>query len=196
MRRRWKPGRSPALRAVAGRTAPPWRTAHPCCGSSPAKVLDLSWSTRFRVHHRIAKSCRHRSLFVMGDAAHVHSPAGGQGMNTGLIDAVVLGEVLGDVINGIRGESELELYETLRRPAAQEVIDLAGRLTGMALTRTPFRRFLRNLVLGFVNINPIAKRKISLKLSGLSRADMAKLPAPSQSGVRKQSMKSGLKLVA
>ncbi|WP_246675936.1 hypothetical protein [Mesorhizobium sp. B2-5-4] len=66
----------------------------------------------------------------------------------------------------------------------------------MALTRTPFRRFLRNLVLGFVNINPIAKRKISLKLSGLSRADMAKLPAPSQSGVRKQSTKSGLKLVA
>lgn len=73
--------------------------------SSPAKVLDLSWSTRFRVHHRIAKSYRHRSLFVIGDAAHVHSPAGSQGMNTVLIDAVVLGEVLGDVINGIRAKA-------------------------------------------------------------------------------------------
>jgi 2-polyprenyl-6-methoxyphenol hydroxylase-like FAD-dependent oxidoreductase len=164
--------------------------------ASKARVLDLSWSTRFRVHHRIAKSYRKGNLFVMGDAAHVHSPAGGQGMNTGLIDAVVLGELLGDVINGVRGESELDLYETLRRRAAQQVIDLAGRLTGMALTRTPLRRFLRNLVLGFVNINPMAKRRISLKLSGLSRADMARLPAPRQPGVRKPSVRSQFKLVA
>ncbi|MGX5845632.1 FAD-dependent oxidoreductase [Mesorhizobium sp. PL10] len=164
--------------------------------ASKARVLDLSWSTRFRVHHRIAKSYRKGNLFVMGDAAHVHSPAGGQGMNTGLIDAVVLGELLGDVINGIRPESELDLYETLRRPAAKEVIELAGRLTGMALTRTPLRRFLRNLVLGFVNINPIAKRRISLKLSGLSRADMARLPAPKQPGMRKPSAKREFKLVA
>ncbi|MDX8441605.1 FAD-dependent oxidoreductase [Mesorhizobium australafricanum] len=164
--------------------------------ASQARVLDLTWSTRFRVHHRIAKSYRQGSLFVMGDAAHVHSPAGGQGMNTGLIDAAVLGELLGDVINGIRPESELDLYETLRRPAAKEVIELAGRLTGMALTRTPVRRFLRNIMLGFVNINPIAKRKISLKLSGLSRADMAKLPAPSQPGMRKPWAKSQFKLVA
>ncbi|MGX5840459.1 FAD-dependent oxidoreductase [Mesorhizobium sp. ArgA1] len=164
--------------------------------ASKARVLDLSWSTRFRVHHRIAKSYRKGNLFVMGDAAHVHSPAGGQGMNTGLIDAVVLGELLGDVINGIRPESELDLYETLRRPAAKEVIELAGRLTGMALTRTPLRRFLRNLVLGFVNINPIAKRRISLKLSGLSRADMARLPTPKQPGMRKPSAKREFKLVA
>ncbi|MEI9406538.1 FAD-dependent monooxygenase [Mesorhizobium argentiipisi] len=163
---------------------------------SRVRVLDLTWSSRFRVHHRIAKSYREERLFVMGDAAHVHSPAGGQGMNTGLIDAVVLGELLGDVINGVRPESELDLYETLRRPAAQEVIELAGRLTGMALTRTPLRRFLRNLVLGFVNLNPIAKRRIALKLSGLSRAKMARLPAPSQPGVRKQVMKSEFKLVA
>ncbi|MEO5758022.1 MAG: FAD-dependent monooxygenase [Mesorhizobium sp.] len=164
--------------------------------ASPAKVLDLSWSTRFRVHHRIAKSYRQGNLFVMGDAAHVHSPAGGQGMNTGLIDAVVLGELLGDVINGVRQESELDLYETLRRPAAQEVIELAGRLTGMALVRTPVRCVLRNLVLGVVNMMPFAKRQISLKLSGLSRAKMARLPAPSRPGVRKQAVKSGLKLVA
>ena len=66
----------------------------------------------------------------------------------------------------------------------------------MALTRTPLRRFLRNLVLGFVNINPIAKRRISLKLSGLSRADKARLPAPSQPGMRKVSGELGFKLVA
>ncbi|TIN66914.1 MAG: pentachlorophenol monooxygenase, partial [Mesorhizobium sp.] len=164
--------------------------------ASPAQVLDLTWSTRFRVHHRLAKSYRQGHLFVMGDAAHVHSPAGGQGMNTGLIDAVVLGELLGDVINGVRPESELDLYETLRRPAAQEVIELAGRLTGMALVRTPLRRVLRNFVLGVVNMMPFVKRRISMKLSGLSRAEMAKLPASSRPGVRKQAMKRELKLVA
>ncbi|RVD10209.1 MAG: pentachlorophenol monooxygenase [Mesorhizobium sp.] len=164
--------------------------------ASPAQVLDLTWSTRFRVHHRLARSYRQGHLFVMGDAAHVHSPAGGQGMNTGLIDAVVLGELLGDVINGVRPESELDLYETLRRPAAQEVIELAGRLTGMALVRTPLRRVLRNFVLGVVNMMPFVQRMISMKLSGLSRAEMAKLPASSRPGVRKQAMKRELKLVA
>lgn len=161
-----------------------------------ARVLDLTWSSRFRVHHRIAKSYRHERLFVMGDAAHVHSPAGGQGMNTGLIDAVVLGELLGDVINGVRPESELNLYEGLRRPAAQEVIELAGRLTSMALTRAPLLRVLRNVALGLVNRIPAIKRGITLKLSGLSRAKMATLPAPSQPGVRKQCNKNEFKIVA
>ncbi|TIX19023.1 MAG: pentachlorophenol monooxygenase, partial [Mesorhizobium sp.] len=119
-----------------------------------ARVLDLTWSSRFRIHHRIAKSYRNERLFVMGDAAHVHSPAGGQGMNTGLIDAVVLGELLGEVINGVRPESELILYEALRRPAAQEVIELAGRLTNMALVRVPLLRVLRNVALGLVNRIP------------------------------------------
>ncbi|MDX8538475.1 NAD(P)/FAD-dependent oxidoreductase [Mesorhizobium abyssinicae] len=161
-----------------------------------ARVLDLIWSSRFRVHHRIAKSYRNERLFVMGDAAHVHSPAGGQGMNTGLIDAVVLGELLGEVINGVRPESDLSLYEALRRPAAQEVIELAGRLTNMALARAPLLRILRNIALGLVNRIPTIKRGITLKLSGLSRAKMATLPAPSQSGVRKQPTKSEVKLVA
>ncbi|RWL42211.1 MAG: FAD-dependent monooxygenase [Mesorhizobium sp.] len=161
-----------------------------------ARVLDLTWSSRFRVHHRIARSYRNERLFVMGDAAHVHSPAGGQGMNTGLIDAVVLGELLGDVINGVRPESELDLYEDLRRPAAQEVIELAGRLTSMALIRAPLLRILRNVALGLVNRIPMINRGITLKLSGLSRAKMAILPAPSQPGVRKQPTRSEVKLVA
>ena len=57
-------------------------------------------------------------MFLMGDAAHVHSPAGGQGMNTGLMDAVVLGRLLSDVVDGRRPDSDLDRYEELRRPAA------------------------------------------------------------------------------
>ncbi|CAH2394434.1 FAD-dependent monooxygenase [Mesorhizobium ventifaucium] len=164
------------------------------------QVLDLAWSSRFRVHHRLVRSYRKDRLFLMGDAAHVHSPAGGQGMNTGIIDAVVLGELLGDVVNGVRPEAELDLYETLRRPAAQEVLELAGTMTEMALTRNSVKRFVRNLVLSTLNLNPFLKRRIALKLSGFSRASLARLPAPSRQpgGVAqtKPAAEPGLKLVA
>lgn len=57
----------------------------------PPQVTRLLWSSRFRLHHRVADRYRSGPFFLMGDAAHVHSPAGGQGMNTGLVDAIVLG---------------------------------------------------------------------------------------------------------
>ena len=98
-----------------------------------ARVLDVAWSSRFRIHHRLARSYRRGRMLIMGDAAHVHSPAGGQGMNTGLVDAVVLGRLLGDVVKGARPDAALDLYERLRRPAAAKVLRLAGGLTDMAL---------------------------------------------------------------
>ncbi|MER8645405.1 NAD(P)/FAD-dependent oxidoreductase [Mesorhizobium sp. M1252] len=165
-----------------------------------ARVLDLTWSSRFRVHHRLVRAYRKDRLFLMGDAAHVHSPAGGQGMNTGIIDAVVLGQLLGDVVNGIRSATELDLYEKLRRPAAQEVLDLAGKMTEMALAHNPAKRFVRNLSLSVVNLLPFVKRRIALKLSGLSRASNARLPAPAKApgliAASKPEAKSGLKLAA
>jgi len=165
-----------------------------------ARVLSLGWSSRFRVHHRLVRAYRKDRLFLMGDAAHVHSPAGGQGMNTGIIDAVVLGQLLGDVVNGMRPETELDLYEKLRRPAAQEVLDLAGRMTEMALARNPVKRFLRNLALSVVNLSPFLKRRIALKLSGLSRAPLARLPAlagePGSVVPTKPAAKPNLKLAA
>ena len=144
--------------------------------TAKAKVRDIIWSSRFRVHHRLAKSYREGRLVLMGDAAHLHSPAGGQGMNTGLIDAVVLGQVLAGIVKNGKPDSSLDVYERLRRPAAQEVLGLAGRLTAMATTRGALKRCLRDALLCFVNINPIARRKLEMTLSGLSRAASAKLP--------------------
>ncbi|WP_192247538.1 FAD-dependent oxidoreductase [Mesorhizobium caraganae] len=165
-----------------------------------ARVLGLTWSSRFRVHHRLVRAYRKDRLLLMGDAAHVHSPAGGQGMNTGIIDAVVLGQLLGDVVNGVRSEAELDLYEKLRRPAAQEVLDLAGRMTEMALARNPVKRLMRNLALSVVNLSPLLKRRIALKLSGLSRAPLAQLPAPTGGSgsvvPAKSAAKPNLKLAA
>lgn len=143
----------------------------------PGKVTEVIWSTRFRVHHRLASAYRSRSLFLAGDAAHVHSPAGGQGMNCGLVDACVLGVLLSDVIKGRRPAAALDNYERLRRPAAAEVLPLAGRLTRLATMRGPFRRAVRNLLLVLVNRLGPAKRKLAMTLSGLARRRFAELPS-------------------
>lgn len=109
----------------------------------------------------------------MGDAAHVHSPAGGQGMNTGLVDAVVLGQLLSSVLQGERPESALDMYQDMRRPAAAKVLELAGMLTNLATTRSSFRRAIRNIILSVVNRIPAARRRLSMNLSGLSRKAFA-----------------------
>jgi len=141
-----------------------------------ATVSKVHWSSRFRLHHRVADHYRRGPFLLMGDAAHVHSPAGGQGMNTGLVDACVLGELLADVVTGRRAEAALDRYEALRRPAARKVLGLAGRLTGMAMVKGAPKRFVRNLVLKTVNRLPIARRRLEMNLSGLSRRSAAVLP--------------------
>jgi 2-polyprenyl-6-methoxyphenol hydroxylase-like FAD-dependent oxidoreductase len=68
--------------------------------SAAARVRDVVWSSRFRIHHGVAAQYRAGRAFLAGDAAHVHSPAGGQGMNTGIQDAVALGDRLAEVLAG------------------------------------------------------------------------------------------------
>jgi 2-polyprenyl-6-methoxyphenol hydroxylase-like FAD-dependent oxidoreductase len=154
-------------------------------------VKDVIWSSRFRVHHRLAASYRNERAFVMGDAAHVHSPAGGQGMNCGLVDACVLGQLLSDVIRGRRAEAELDLYETLRRPAAAHVLALAGRLTGLATMRGNVRRIARNALFWLVNRIAPAKRALMLNLSGLGREKLAQLPPRSPLSSRPSVARAG-----
>ena len=132
-------------------------------------IDEVVWSSRFRLHHRVADSYRNGRLLLMGDAAHVHSPAGGQGMNTGLVDAVVLGRLLVDVLLYGKPEAALDDYSRLRRPAAAEVLELAGRLTGMATTRSAPRRLIRNALLRTMDTLPPAKNRLIMNLSGLSR---------------------------
>jgi 2-polyprenyl-6-methoxyphenol hydroxylase-like FAD-dependent oxidoreductase len=141
--------------------------------AAPGAVRRVLRSSRFRLHHRLARTYRRGRLLLMGDAAHVHSPAGGQGMNTGLVDAKVLGDVLAAVVLGRQPESALDRYEALRHPAAARVLGLAGRLTAMATLRSAPRRLLRNAALGLLDRLPLAKRRLVLDLSGLSRRRLA-----------------------
>ncbi|WP_369639755.1 FAD-dependent monooxygenase, partial [Nocardia sp. JMUB6875] len=95
------------------------------------KVEEIIWSSRFRVHHRVADHYRAGRILLAGDAAHVHSPAGGQGMNTGIQDAALLGRLLAAVVDGAP-ESTLDEYEKTRRPVAQGVVKFTDRVTRMA----------------------------------------------------------------
>lgn len=141
-----------------------------------ASVTAVAWSSRFRVHHRLAESYRQERLLLMGDAAHVHSPAGGQGMNTGLVDACVLGRLLASVVSGRKAETLLDEYQALRRPAAAKVLGLAGRLTILATLRHPAKRRVRNILFSLLNHLPFAKHSLAMNLSGLSRRQHAQIP--------------------
>jgi 2-polyprenyl-6-methoxyphenol hydroxylase-like FAD-dependent oxidoreductase len=140
------------------------------------RIEEVVWSSRFRVHHRVAKSYSAGRFILMGDAAHVHSPAGGQGMNTGIVDAVVLGRLLADVVKGKRPEGDLASYGEMRRPAATKVLGLAGMLTSMATLRGTPKRTLRNAVLSLINLLPPAKRRLQMNLSGLARKQLTEVP--------------------
>ncbi len=83
---------------------------------------DYRWFSTYRVHHRIAAHFRTGSVFLAGDAAHVHSPVGAQGMNTGLQDAHNLAFKLDDVLAGRAPEALLDRYEAERRPVAVRLL--------------------------------------------------------------------------
>jgi 2-polyprenyl-6-methoxyphenol hydroxylase-like FAD-dependent oxidoreductase len=91
----------------------------------PARIIDVAWSSRIALQHRLANSYRRGGVFIAGDAAHVNSPAGGQGMNTGIQDAANLGWKLAFASHSSRPQELLDSYEQERRPLAR----LVRRLT-------------------------------------------------------------------
>lgn len=129
-----------------------------------AVVREVLWGSRFRVHHRVAQAYRSRRVLLAGDAAHVHSPAGGQGMNVGMQDAIALAEALIGALAG--DDAALDAYEALRKPVAQQVVALADRLTRMA-TAPRALRGLRNLLLSMLARVPNFRRTMAWQLSGL-----------------------------
>jgi 2-polyprenyl-6-methoxyphenol hydroxylase-like FAD-dependent oxidoreductase len=134
----------------------------------PAQVKDVVWSSRFRVHHRLADRYREGRVFLAGDAAHVHSPAGGQGMNTGIQDAVALGVRLADVLRDGADERILDDYEAERRPVAADVVAFTHRMTVLATVQRAGARRIRNAALGVLNRLPAVRRKVALNLSELA----------------------------
>ncbi|WP_341718293.1 FAD-dependent oxidoreductase [Micromonospora sp. FIMYZ51] len=131
----------------------------------PDRVREVLWSSRFRLHRRVAETFRRGPVLLAGDSGHVHSPAGGQGMNLGISDAVDLGATLADVLAG-GPDRLLDEYATRRRPLAHDVAGFADRLTRLA-TAPPALRPARDLLLRLVGVLPPARHRIALRLSGL-----------------------------
>jgi 2-polyprenyl-6-methoxyphenol hydroxylase-like FAD-dependent oxidoreductase len=138
----------------------------------PARVGEVAWSSRFRVHHRLADRYRDGRVFLAGDAAHVHSPAGGQGMNTGIQDAIALAERLSGVLRDGKSDAALDRYESERRPVAAQVVHLTDRLTTLATVNGRTRRWLRNTLLRLLDHVPAVGRTLAMNLSGLVNRDV------------------------
>lgn len=138
-------------------------------GPGGIRVSDPVWLTEFTINERKVTNYRSGRVFVMGDAAHIHSPAGGQGMNTGMQDAFNLAWKLALVSRG-SGNEEVLLgsYSAERSPIADDVLKGAGRITEVALMRGDFKQTLRNRITSFIfGLSPV-RRKIADVLTELS----------------------------
>jgi 2-polyprenyl-6-methoxyphenol hydroxylase-like FAD-dependent oxidoreductase len=104
----------------------------------------LRWSSYFRIHHRQVAQLRVGRIFIAGDAAHIHSPFGGQGMNTGLQDVWNLAWKLDLAVRGHGGEALLESYSAERRPVIKSVIEMTHFMTRALGTPSHLAQILRN----------------------------------------------------
>jgi 2-polyprenyl-6-methoxyphenol hydroxylase-like FAD-dependent oxidoreductase len=115
-----------------------------------ARATDPIWLSSFRINERKVEHYRAGRVFVAGDAAHVHSPAGGQGMNTGMQDACNLAWKLAMVVHGAASETLLDSYSAERSPIADAVLKITGRATSMATLTGSVAQSIRNHVASLV----------------------------------------------
>jgi 2-polyprenyl-6-methoxyphenol hydroxylase-like FAD-dependent oxidoreductase len=136
-------GDAPSLdlvRKVLVERAPPGIEAH-----------ELHWSSYFHIHHRAAKQLGVHRVFIAGDAAHIHSPFGGQGMNTGLQDVWNLVWKLNLALQGRANGRLLETYTAERIPVIKQVIETTDFLTKVMGTPSKFAQSLRDTIIPMVS---------------------------------------------
>ena len=130
-------------------------------GRNDIRIRDAVWTSVFRAHRRLADTYRDGRVFLAGDAAHIHSPLGGQGMVTGMGDAENLAWKLALVVHRRADEVLLDTYEAERRPLATDVLRGTTTSTRLQVSDSPLMRFLRRRVLVPVVNLPSVQRKAS-----------------------------------
>jgi len=115
------------------------------------RLQEPSRLVSYRIHKRVAAHYGQGRVFIAGDAAHIHSPAGGQGMNTGLNDVVNLTWKISAVLHGHEDASLLDSYEAERRPAALSIVTNADAAMMKVVSRNPGARFLFDYVAPLVS---------------------------------------------
>jgi len=155
-------------------------------GRGPGGMVasDPIWLSAFRINERKVGDYRAGRVFVAGDAAHVHSPAGGQGMNTGMQDAFNLAWKLALVCRGECSESLLDSFSAERSAVGVEVLKAAGRLTMVATMRNHTAQAVRNLfgrlLLGLA---PVRRAMVDTMTEVSIGYDRSPLNGPSSHGV-------------
>jgi 2-polyprenyl-6-methoxyphenol hydroxylase-like FAD-dependent oxidoreductase len=132
-------------------------------------MRDPRWISRFHSDERQVPRYRVGRVFLAGDAAHCHSPAGGQGMNTGLQDAANLGWKLAAVLRGA-SEQLLDTYDAERRPVGREVLVSSGAIIRLAMIKSRLGRALRGWIGGVALRIPAIARKAAGQISGIGVA--------------------------
>jgi hypothetical protein len=132
-------------------------------------VQSCTWFSTYRIHHRCAERFRDRRCFLLGDAAHIHSPVGAQGMNTGLQDAYNLAWKLALVVKGQADPVLLDSYEAERLPVARRLLETTDRGFRLVVSDSWLAGLLRTKILariaafamGFERMQRLAFRAVS-----------------------------------
>ena len=132
------------------------------------EVSDAVWKAWFRISHRMVERYGSGRAHLAGDAAHIHSPAGGQGMNMGIQDAFNLGWKVALVARGVAGPGLLASYEAERMPVARAVVTLTDRMTRAATAQNPAVQHLRNWLLPVLMGIPFVKEAMVERLAEVS----------------------------
>lgn len=132
---------------------------------SGARVREVLWGSRFKVHHKLAGRLHDGPVVLVGDAAHVHSPAGGQGMNLGLRDAEALSGALDAALRS-GSDGALEIYAAERREAAAKTLERTDRLTKVATLTSPAMRWVRNRLIAAAAAVPGVRQAAARTLAG------------------------------
>jgi 2-polyprenyl-6-methoxyphenol hydroxylase-like FAD-dependent oxidoreductase len=131
-------------------------------------INETLWTGRFHIHHRVAATMLKGRILLCGDAAHEHSPAGGQGMNTGIQDAVALAGPLDEALAG--GDlATLRSWADERRRNALRVVAMTDRMTRAATVASTPARVLRNAAMRLIGHLPPARHAIAARLAEVDR---------------------------
>ena len=130
-------------------------------------MTEMRWSSRFLSERKQARGYRVDRVFIAGDAAHVHSPLGGQGMNTGIGDAMNLGWKLAEAVRGTAPAGLLDTYQSERHPVGTTVLRVTDAFNKLVLGTSAIRQAFRRVAITTILALPVGRRTMGGLLSGI-----------------------------
>jgi 2-polyprenyl-6-methoxyphenol hydroxylase-like FAD-dependent oxidoreductase len=142
-------------------------------GPGDITIKELSWASTFQAHHGVAERFGHGRAALIGDAAHTHSPTGGQGLNTGIQDAYDLAATLATIHQGADPDNALAGFRRRRHVAAKEVVRVTRRVHRALTMGTLPAHLLRLGAIATLEHLPSVRRRVAHTVSGVDRTPRA-----------------------